>query len=136
MKITYQLEPKLNSEEFITVLENSTLSERRPIDNASCIQGMLDHADVIVTAREGEKIVGVARSVTDFHYCCYLSDLAVDKTYQHQGIGKKLIAFTQKQLESTCKLILLSAPAATEYYPKIGFTKHHSAWTLTATDLH
>ena len=135
MPITYQSEPSLGTNDFITVLQNSTLSVRRPVDNASCIQGMLDHADIIVTARDGKKIIGVARSVTDFNYCCYLSDLAVDQNYQHRGIGKELIAFTQKQLKDTCKLILLSAPAATEYYPKIGFRQHHSAWTLAATDL-
>lgn len=135
MNITYQLEPSLNSDDFITVLKNSTLSERRPVEDLPCIEGMLEHADIIVTARDGEKIIGVARSVTDFNYCCYLSDLAVDSSYQHQGIGKALISHTQQQLNSRCKLILLSAPAATEYYPKIGFTQHHSAWTLAATYL-
>ena len=95
------------------------------------MRGMLKNADIIITAVENKKIVGVARSVTDFYYSCYLSDLAVDKEYQKHGIGKKLIEMTQKQLNEKCKIILLSAPAATEYYPKVGFTQHPSAWTLS-----
>ena len=91
---------------------------------------MLKNADIIVVAIDNEKIVGVARSVTDYNYCCYLSDLAVDQKYQKHGIGKKLINITQEQLNKKCKIILLSAPDATEYYPKIGFTQHTSAWTL------
>jgi predicted N-acetyltransferase YhbS len=135
MSITYKLNPTLTLDEFTNILINSTLAERRPVDDTSCLQGMLDHADIIITAHDNDKIVGVARSVTDFNYCCYLSDLAVDEAYQKQGIGKALIAQTQKQLGSQCKLILLSAPAATQYYPKIGFMPHNSAWMTNATDL-
>ncbi|MDD5157015.1 GNAT family N-acetyltransferase [Sulfurimonas sp.] len=130
MNIEYKLNPSLTENEFIDILNRSTLGERRPIDDKECINGMIKHADIIVIATENEKIVGVARSVTDFNYCCYLSDLAVDKEYQAQGIGKKLIDMTQKQLGEKCKIILLSAPSATEYYPKVGFTQHASAWTL------
>jgi ribosomal protein S18 acetylase RimI-like enzyme len=134
LDILYTLNPNITSKQFIEVLKNSTLGERRPIDNMKTIEGMLEHADIIVTATMGEKVVGIARAVTDFHYCCYLSDLAVDVAYQHHGIGKKLILKVQEQLQKNCKLILLSAPAATEYYPKIGFTQHHSAWVLSKED--
>ena len=82
---------------------------------------MLENADIIITAYDSEKIVGIARAVTDYHYCCYLSDLAVDKDYQHQGIGKTLISKLKQKLHKNCKIILLSAHAATEYYPKIRF---------------
>ncbi|MEA1879838.1 MAG: GNAT family N-acetyltransferase, partial [Campylobacterota bacterium] len=116
--------------EFINILERSTLGERRPIDDEKRIQGMLDHADVLVLALDGEKIVGVARAVTDFHYACYLSDLAVDVAYQKIGIGKRLIDEMQGNLKQGCKIILLSAPDASEYYPKVGFTQHPSAWVL------
>ena len=92
---------------------------------------MLDNADIIITANIDNKIIGVARAVTDFNYCCYLSDLAVHKDYQHKGIGKELINKIQEQLNSKCKVILLSAPNASEYYPKIGFTQHNSAWVLS-----
>jgi predicted N-acetyltransferase YhbS len=130
LNIQYKLNPKLTTDEFIDILNRSTLGERRPIDDKECIDGMLKNADIIVVAIDNEKIVGVARSVTDYNYCCYLSDLAVDQKYQKHGIGKKLINITQEQLNKKCKIILLSAPDATEYYPKIGFTQHTSAWTL------
>ena len=120
----------MTSDEFIDILKRSTLGERRPIDNEKCIQGMLDHADILVLALDDGKIVGVARAVTDFNYACYLSDLAVDVDYQKMGIGQKLIETVQNELEKSCKIILLSAPDAVGYYPKIGFTQHGSAWTL------
>lgn len=133
LNITYQITPDLSTEAFIDILERSTLGERRPVDDLECIESMIKNADIIVTAIADEKIVGVARAVTDFSYCCYLSDLAVDESFQHQGIGKMLIRKIREQLGSKCKLILLSAPAAVEYYPKIGFTQHPSAWVLDST---
>jgi len=81
-----------------------------------------------------ETLVGIARSVTDFSYCCYLSEIAVDVAFQKQGIGKRLIQETKKAIPSTCNLILLSAPKATGFYPKIGFTKHESAWWLLGNE--
>lgn len=133
MLITYQITPNLLTEDFIDILNRSTLGERRPVDDRECIESMIKNADIIVTAIADEQIVGVARAVTDFSYCCYLSDLAVDESFQHHGIGKMLIRKIREQLGSKCKLILLSAPAAVEYYPKIGFTQHPSAWVLDST---
>jgi len=132
LNIQYSLNPTLTENEFIDILNRSTLGERRPVDDEACIKGMLENADIIVVATYHKKIVGVARSITDFNYCCYLSDLAVDVAYQKHGIGKKLIAMTQEQLHGKCKIILLSAPNASEYYPRIGFTQHMSAWTLAS----
>jgi predicted N-acetyltransferase YhbS len=95
---------------------------------------MLHHADLLVTAWQGHLLIGVARSVTDFHYCCYLSDLAVDRSVQHAGIGRVLIRKTREQLGPNCALILLAAPAAAGYYPRLGFTQHDSAWVLYPHD--
>jgi len=129
-QISYEVEPNLSAHEFIDVLEASTLATRRPVSDRPRIEGMLAHADLIISARVGPRLVGVARSVTDFHYCCYLSDLAVDVRSQRQGIGTRLIRETQDRLRPTCRLLLLSAPAAVEYYPKVGFERHPEAWTL------
>ncbi len=90
---------------------------------------MVRHANLIVTARANGLLVGVARSLTDFAYCTYLSDLAVRKTFQKQGIGRELIRQT-KLLSPQAKLILLSAPAAVEYYPRIGMTRHEQCYIL------
>ncbi len=133
MNILYNLNPQITTNEFITILKNSTLGERRPIDDLACMQGMVEHADIIVTATHHDKIVGIARAVTDFHYCCYLSDLAVHVNYQKEGIGKELISMIQAQLGEKCKVILLSSPQAREYYPKVGFTGHDSAWVVKAS---
>ena len=134
MNIEYKLNKNIKSSEFIEVLKNSTLGRRRPIDDLETIKGMIENADIIITATIDDKIIGVARAVTDFNYCCYLSDLAVDEQYQKNGIGKKLISKVQEQLNNKCKIILLSAPDAIEYYPKLGFIQHNSAWTITKKD--
>jgi len=130
MTIEYSHSRSITAEQFKDVLNRSTLGERRPVDDDECMTKMLQNATLTVTAWDGDKLVGVSRSVTDFVYCCYLSDLAVDKTYQHQGIGRELIHLTQKQLGPRCSLILLAAPAAEAYYPKIGMKHYHSAWML------
>jgi GNAT superfamily N-acetyltransferase len=128
--IQYYTSPPLSPALFTDLLRRSTLAERRPVDDAEAIAGMLANADLTVTAWDGELLVGVARSVTDFIYCCYLSDLAVDVAYQRQGIGVELIARTQAQLGPRCNLILLAAPAAADYYGHIGFNHHPRCWIL------
>ncbi|WP_437191067.1 GNAT family N-acetyltransferase [Planctomicrobium sp. SH527] len=133
MNIEYHADRTITPSEFIDVLRRSTLAERRPIENADCIELMLQHASVLCTAWDGAKLVGVARSVTDFAFCCYLSDLAVDQEYQNHGIGRALIELTQTQLKETAKIILLAAPKAVDYYPKLGFEQHPSAWTIDAS---
>lgn len=132
MTIQYESDRKISDSEFVDLLSRSTLAERRPADDPTCVAAMLKHANLLCTAWDGDKLVGIARSVTDFEYCCYLSDLAVDVAYQHQGIGKALICLTQNQLGDKAKVILLAAPQAVNYYPKVGFTAHPSAWILPA----
>jgi GNAT superfamily N-acetyltransferase len=128
--IEFSSERAIGAEQFIDVLRRSTLSERRPVDDRACIESMLAHANLLCTAWHGSLLIGVARSVTDFSYCCYLSDLAVDAAYQRQGVGKELIRRTQARLGPKCKIILLAAPKATGYYGRIGFSAHPSAWLL------
>lgn len=132
--IDYKINQPISTEQFVDVLRRSTLAERRPVDDPQTIAGMLQHGDLLVSAWQGDTLVGVARSVTDFHYCCYLSDLAVDKSMQAQGVGRELIRLTRDQLGPRCIMILLSAPAARGYYPHIGFTKHESAWIMLPGD--
>lgn len=130
MNIEYFHDRKITPAQFVDVLRRSTLAERRPIEDLERISEMLAHADLVCTAWAGELLVGIARSVTDFSFCCYLSDLAVDVSYQRTGIGKKLIRLTQEQLHPKCKIVLLAAPKAEGYYPKIGFRNFPSAWIL------
>jgi predicted N-acetyltransferase YhbS len=127
--IEYRIEEDLSVEEFKMLLINSTLSERRPVDEPERLSRMLEHGNLIVTARDNGKLVGVSRSLTDFAFCTYLSDLAVDTAYQKQGIGKELIRQT-KLAASKARLILLSAPAAVSYYPKIGMKRFNHCYYL------
>ena len=126
--IDYQLEPELSAEEFIDVLVRSTLGERRPVDDRERIESMLKNADLIVTARSNGCLVGVSRAITDFAFCTYLSDLAVDESCQKQGIGRKLIERTHEAAGLMTRLILIAAPKARSYYPYIGMVPHDSCW--------
>jgi len=130
MTTMYSVEPELSPEEFVEVLHRSGLAERRPVENPVRVQRMVKNANLIVTARENGKLIGVARSVTDFSYCCYLSDLAVDRGYQRQGIGKELMRRTQEAAGEECMMLLLSAPAAMDYYPHVGFEKVENAFMV------
>ncbi|NRA28482.1 MAG: GNAT family N-acetyltransferase [Opitutales bacterium] len=130
--LVYSSAKTVTIEAFRDVLIRSSLGERRPVNDIEQLQGMIEHADLMVSCWSDNLLVGIARSVTDFHYCCYLSDLAVDQEFQKRGIGKKLIDETRQRLETSCKIMLLSAPGAVEYYPHIGFEKHPSAWVLSA----
>jgi len=127
-EVVYQIEPDLNVEDFLEVLQRSTLAERRPVDEPETIRAMLAHADILVTARVGGRIVGVSRAITDFSYCAYLSDLAVDLAYQRQGIGRELIRRTHEAAGPGTTLILLAAPGARTYYPHVGMVAHDSCW--------
>ncbi|MFN0130244.1 MAG: GNAT family N-acetyltransferase [Verrucomicrobiales bacterium] len=126
----FRTDVKHTPAQLADVLRRSGLAERRPVDDPECLAGMVRGADLMVTAWEEGVLVGVARSVTDFVYCCYLSDLAVDRAFQGRGIGRALIAQTQACLGSRCSIILLAAPAAVDYYPHIGMEAHPSAWVL------
>jgi ribosomal protein S18 acetylase RimI-like enzyme len=128
--IDYQTEPELTTDEFLDILVRSTLSARRPIDDRACLQRMLAEADVIVTARHDRKLVGISRAISDFSFCTYLSDLAVDAEFQRRGIGRELIARTHQAAGLNTQLILLAAPAVVTYYPHIGMTRHDSCWTI------
>lgn len=126
--IQYALEPELSAEAFIAVLEASGLAARRPVGERKRIEAMLRRADIIVTARADGRLVGVSRAIADFSYCCYLSDLAVDRGYQRGGIGKRLIERTRDAAGRDSTLILLAAPAAADYYPRIGMTRHDACF--------
>jgi predicted N-acetyltransferase YhbS len=128
MSISYALEPDLQPEEFIEVLVRSTLAERRPIGDRPRIEAMLKNADIIATARASGRLVGVSRAISDFAYCTYLSDLAVDVAFQGRGIGRELISRTHDAGGLQTNLILVAAPKAETYYPHIGMIRHESCW--------
>lgn len=122
----------LDVAEVADLYRASTLAERRPVRDTARFADMVRNANLIVTARIDGRLVGIARSVSDWAYVTYLSDIAVDLEFQRRGIGRDLIAATRAAAPRT-KIVLLSAPAAAGYYPHIGFTQHHSAWVMVAS---
>ena len=120
----------ISAEQAINLYNRSTLGERRPIHNVQTFEAMLKNANLTITAWDGEKLVGISRSLTDFAYVAYLADLAVDQQYQRSGIGKQLIEETKMRLGPECMIVLLAAPKANEYYEHIGFEHNPRAWTF------
>jgi len=127
--IEYRTGNDLDIDQVIEMYVASTLGERRPVGERDRMAEMVRNANLVITAWEGDLLVGISRSVTDFAYATYLSDLAVRESHQRLGIGKELIRRTQSAAPRA-NVILLSAPKAVEYYPHIGFTRHNSAWVL------
>lgn len=128
MKITYQTGLIPDTKDIVEVYRSSGI--KRPVEDLTRIANMYANSNLIVTAWAGSKLVGISRSITDFYYCCYLSDLAVRKEYQKAGIGRELIALTKEQIGTQVALILLSAPAAMDYYPKVGFDKIDNGYMI------
>jgi GNAT superfamily N-acetyltransferase len=128
--IIYQDKAIISPEQAIDLYIRSSLGERRPINNPSTFSDMLTNANLIISAWDEEKLIGISRSFTDFSYVTYLADLAVDASYQRQGVGKRLIEETQLRLGPECMIVLLAAPKANTYYEHIGFEHNPRAWTL------
>jgi ribosomal protein S18 acetylase RimI-like enzyme len=128
MVITYKVNKKIEPHQLAKLFKDSGI--RRPVDDLNRLKKMIDNANLLVTAWDGEKLVGVARALSDQSYCCYLSDLAVDKEYQNNGIGQDLVNEIEKYIGEECTLILLSAPEAMDYYPKLGFEKSDNAFII------
>ncbi|WP_159564592.1 GNAT family N-acetyltransferase [Budvicia diplopodorum] len=131
MTIVYKDNAPLNAELMIGLYSKCSLGARRPIDQPQIFEGMIEHSNLIITAWDGEKLVGISRCLTDFNYITYLADLAVDEDYQKQGIGKQLIRETQSRVKDTCRIVLLAAPDANDYYPALGFEHNPRAWMLS-----
>ena len=128
--VVYALEPDLAAADFRDILVRSTLAERRPVDDLDRLATMVARADIIVTARAAGRLVGVARAITDYAFCCYLSDLAVDVACQRQGIGRRLIEETRVAAGPRAKLYLAAAPAVRDYYPRIGMDHEPDCWSF------
>jgi predicted N-acetyltransferase YhbS len=128
--ITYRTGNGLDLEQVIELYNASTLGERRPVEDRDRMNKMLANANLVVSAWDGDLLVGIARSLSDFAYVTYLSDLAVRQSHQRMGIGQELIRRTMEAAGPQAYLTLLSAPKAVDYYPHVGFEQHPSAWIL------
>jgi predicted N-acetyltransferase YhbS len=127
-KVDYRVGDCPDTEAIIDLYNSSGI--RRPVGDPERIRNMYVNSNLVVSARDGGILVGIARSLTDFCYACYLSDLAVRKEYQKQGVGMMLIEATKKEIGPQASLILLSATGAMGYYPKIGFEKIENGFII------
>jgi predicted N-acetyltransferase YhbS len=132
--IAYRTGNNLDVDAVIELYKSCSLGARRPSDDRPRMAAMLANANLVITAWDDELLVGISRSVTDFVYATYLSDLAVRESYQKRGIGRELIRLTQEAGGPNTTVVLLSAPAAVDYYPRIGFTRHESAWFIKRSE--
>jgi len=130
MDIEYRDNAHVSVQDAIDLYKRSTLGERRPVDRPDIFEGMLKNANLTLTAWHSGRLIGIARTLTDFTYVAYLADLAVDAECQKQGIGKQLIEETRRRLKPECMIVLLAAPKANEYYSKMGFEHNPRAWVL------
>ena len=128
MEIIYKTDIIPVAEQVIELYRKSGLP--RPTHDKERIQKMFDNSNLVVTAWDNDKLVGVSRSITDWVWCCYLSDLAVDPAYKKGGIGRKLVELTKETLGEQSMILLLSVPTAMEYYPKIGFIKEDRGFLI------
>jgi GNAT superfamily N-acetyltransferase len=126
--IRYKVNVPVTAEAVIRLFISAGLN--RPVDQPARIQRMLDNANLIVTAWDAEELVGIARSISDFAFCTYLSDLAVKKEYQRQGIGRMLVDLTRQEIGEESMLLLLSVKQAMAYYPEIGFEPATNAFVI------
>lgn len=131
MEITYKFHLTPDTEKIIELYNSSGIN--RPTTDKERITKMYANSNLIVTAWDKAKLVGISRSLTDFCYCCYLSDLAVNQEYKNAGIGKKLIELTKEKIGEQTMLLLLSAPTVMDYYPKIGFQKADNGFIIKRT---
>jgi predicted N-acetyltransferase YhbS len=128
--IDYRTGNDLDLDQVIELYRLSTLGERRPVDERDRMQQMLARANLVISAWDGDRMIGIARSLSDFCYCTYLSDLAVHVDYQRKGIGRELMRRTQ-EAGGKATVLLFAAPKAVDYYPRVGFTAG-SGWMLRA----
>ncbi|MFD2919277.1 GNAT family N-acetyltransferase [Terrimonas rubra] len=132
MNITYCFDKKPSADQVIELYDNAGLP--RPTNDKERIQQMFDNANLVVTAWDNDLLVGVSRSITDWVWACYLSDLAVRDNYKKAGIGRQLINLTKEKVGNQSMILLLSVPTAMEYYPKVGFEKQESSFIINRAE--
>ncbi|MBA2676714.1 MAG: GNAT family N-acetyltransferase [Ramlibacter sp.] len=126
--IDYIVSPDVRPEQVCDLYRSSGI--RRPVDDVPRIAAMLKNANLVIGAFAGGKLVGLARALTDFSYCCYVSDLAVAKEHQNAGIGRELLGRVKEEVGSQSMLLLLASPEAMPYYPKVGMEEVKNGWII------
>ncbi len=133
-QIQYRKNVDLDLDQFVELYRSSTLADRRPANDRNVMRQMMENASLTISAWDGDDLVGISRTLTDVAYVAYLADLAVAKLHQGRGIGRQLVVETKSALPATCMLVLLAAPKANDFYPKLGFASNPRAWVLAGDE--
>lgn len=131
-QIIYKVNHSISVDDFLNLINQSPLDTLVPSDNLALLDSMLNNADLLISAWVDEQLVGFARGITDFSFCCYISEIAVDSEYLHQGVGKHLLRLTAEELPPECQIIFRSTPDSQNTYPKLGFTPIPHIWHISA----
>jgi GNAT superfamily N-acetyltransferase len=127
-QISHINSPDVSPDQLAELFRSASL--RRLVKDLPRLAQMLEHSNLVVGAFAKNHLVGIARALTDFSYCCYQSDLAVARNYQRRGIGRELLGRVRNRIGEGSMLLLLSAPEAMEYYPKVGFEFVRNGWMI------
>jgi len=130
-KVIYKFDVVPTAQQVIELYNDADLP--RPTHDPQRIRAMFENSDLIVTAWDENKLVGVSRTITDWVWCSYLADLAVSPGYKRSGIGKKLIELAREKIGEQSMLLLLSVPTAMDYYTKVGFARENRAFIVHRT---
>ncbi len=128
MTITYSIGGPLTAEEAADLLSKDGFA--RPLDDLARVQRMLDNADVLITARDGERLAGFVRALSDFAYYCFVAELAVEPDYQRRGIGKDLLLRLREATGAHVNMVLTASEGADTYYPHLGWERVNRSWRL------
>ena len=130
-QIRYKFDVVPTAQQIVQLYNDAGLP--RPTHDAKRIKAMFENSDLIITAWDEDKLVGVSRMITDWVWCSYLADLAVSPSYKRSGIGKKLVELSREKVGEQSMLLLLSVPTAMDYYPKVGFARENRAFIVHRT---
>ena len=127
--IIYRVNNPTPIEDLCRIYDSSGI--RRPTQDIARIKKMYANSNLVVTAWDEARLIGVSRAVTDFSYCCYVSDIDVDNRYKSQGVGKELLRITREAAGGeSVTFLLLAAPTAQSYYRHLGYEKNERCFSI------
>ena len=133
-------EERVTASEYIDFLKRTDLGSQYPKERfESRIEKLVKNVSISLTARNEEGLlVGALFGVTDFAYWLYVTDLGVDRAYERQGIGSRLMKMAHEVAggEKDIAVYLIANENAVPFYEKLGMEKaddvmqyNHIEWT-------
>lgn len=137
IKITSE---RVSQSEYIDFLKRTDLGSQYPKERfEERIEKLVNNVSISIVARnEDNLIVGVLFGLTDFAYWLYVTDLGVDRNYERQGIGRRLMkaALEAAGGEKDIAVYLITNENAVPFYERLGMKRadevmkyNHIEWT-------